>query len=42
MPQANMGVERVSLRLGLFDCHSESESGENALISYGILQPTFT
>ena len=27
---------------GLFDCHSESESGENALISYGILQPLFT
>ena len=26
---------------GLFCCHSESESGENALISYGILQTLF-
>lgn len=35
------GIERASLRLWAFYCHSESESGENALISYGILQTLF-
>lgn len=39
VPQATRMSRGYPSAYGLFDCHSESDGRENALISYGILQP---
>ena len=42
MCHKQLGVERTSLPLWVFDCWTRSGGGENALINYGILQTLFS